>query len=143
MNIFKNENSLKKNPHNITRINANKISLFNLNYTHKLFDSINFSLLILIFILSFLSLNSQRKWTNIYKNLAKTRSNNNNLIDYISKTEEFYINELESLNTLKKTTPKDLIYLNKQITKQKKNKLIKNIKFIQDGLKDSKYQRGY
>ena len=57
---------------------------------------------------------------NIYKNLVKTRTNNNNLIDYISKTEEFYINEIESLNTLKKTTPKDLIYIDRQITKEKK-----------------------
>ena len=143
MNIFENENSLNKSLHNINKINSNKISFFDLKFIHKIFNSINISLLILIFILSFLSFDSQRKWTSIYKNLTKTRSNNNNLIDYISKTEEFYINELESLNTFKKTTPKDLIYLNKQITGQKKNKLIKNIKFIQDGLKDSKYQRGY
>ena len=141
MNIFENENSFKESLNNINQINSNKISLFNL--IHKIFNSINISLLILIFILSFISFNSQRKWTSIYKNLSKTRSNNNNLIDYISKTEEFYINEIESLNTLKKTTPKDLIYIKKQITKRKKNKLIKNIKFIQDGLKDSKYQRGY
>ena len=143
MNIFENENSLNKSLHNINNINSNKTSLFDLKFIHKIFNSINISLLILIFILSFISFNSQRKWTNIYKNLAKTRSSNNNLIDYISKTEEFYINEIESLNTLKKTTPKDLIYLNKQITKQKKNKLIKNIKYIKDGLKDSRYQRGY
>ncbi len=143
MNIFENENSLNKSLHNINKFNSNKISLFDLKFIHKIFNSINISLLILIFILSFLSFDSQRKWTNIYKNLAKIRSNNNNLIDYISKTEEFYINELESLKTLKKTTPKDLIYLNKQITGQKKNKLIKNIKFIKDGLKDSKYLRGY
>ena len=97
----------------------------------------------MIFILSFLSFNSQRKWTSIYKNLLKTRANNNNLIDYISKTEEFYINEIESLNTFKKTTPKDLIYLDKQITKNKSNGLNKKIKFIKDGLKDSKYQKGY
>ena len=143
MNIFENENSLNKNLHNINKINSDKISLFNLKFIHKIFNSINISLLILIFIFSFLSFDSQRKWTSIYKNLTKSISNNNNLIDYISKTEEFYINELESLKTLKKTTPKDLIYLEKQITGQKKNKLIKNIKFIQDGLKDSKYQRGY
>ena len=67
----------------------------------------------------------------------------NNLIDYISKTEEFYINEIESLNTLKKTTPKDLIYLDKQITKNKKNNLNKKVKIFLDGLKDSKYQKGY
>ena len=143
MNIFENENSLNKSLHNINKFNSNKISLFDLKFIHKIFNSINISLLILIFILSFLSFDSQRKWTSIYKNLAKTRSNNNNLIDYISKTEEFYIDEIESLNTFKKTTPKDLIYLDKQIIKQKKNKLIKKIKHIQDGLKDSRYQRGY
>ena len=97
----------------------------------------------MIFSLSFLSFNSQRKWTSIYNNLLKTRANNNNLIDYISKTEEFYINEIESLNIFKKATPKDLIYLDKQITQNKNNYLNKKIKFIKDGLKDSKYQKGY
>ena len=143
MNIFENENSLNNNLYKINQTNSKNILLFNLKFIHKIFDSVNFSLLILIFILSFISFNSQRKWTIIYEDLAKTRSNNNNLIDYISNTEEFYIKEFESLNIFKKTTPKDLIYLNKQIPKQKKDKLIKNIKYIQDGLKDSKYQRGY
>ena len=140
MNKFESENSLNKNLQKNNQISSNKL---NLKFIHKIFNSINISLLSLIFILSFLSFNSQKKWTNIYKDLAKTRSNNNNLIDYISKTEEFYINEIESLNIFKKTTPKDLIYLDKQITRNGKNKLIKNIKYIQDGLKDSKYQRGY
>ena len=143
MNIFENENSLKKNIYKISQINSKNISVFNLKFIHKIFNSINISLIILISIFSFLSFDSQRKWTNIYKNLAKTRSNNNNLIDFISKTEEYYINEIESLNTLKKTTPKDLIYLNKQITKNKTNYLDKNIKFIRDGFNDSKYQKGY
>ena len=143
MDIFENENSLNKNIYKIAQINSKNISLLNLKFTHKIFNSINISLIILISILSFLSFNSQRKWTNIYKNLAKTRSKNNNLIDYISKTEEFYINEIESLNKLKKTTPKDLIYLDKQITNKKRNNLNKKIKFIKDGLKDSKYQKGY
>ena len=143
MNIFENENSLNKSLHNINKINSNKISLFDLKFIHKIFNSINISLLILIFILSFLSFDSQRKWTSIYKNLTKTRSNNNNLIDYISKTEEFYIDEIESLNRFKKTTPKDLIYLDKQIIKKKKNRVIKYLKFIQAGLKESRYQRGY
>ncbi len=143
MNINKNENSLKNSPYIANKITSKKIKLFNLEFIHRIFDSVNISLLILIFILSFLSFNSQRKWTSIYKNLAKTRSYNNNLIDYISKTEEFYINEIESLNTFKKTTPKDLIYLEKQITKNKKNNLNKTIKFIKDGLKDSKFQKGY
>ena len=143
MNIFRNEKSLNKSLHNINQINSKNISLFNLKLIHKIFNSINISLLILIFILSFISFNSQRNWTSIYKNLAKTKTNNNNLIDYISKTEEFYINEIESLNTFKKATPKDLIYLDKQILPNKNNYLNKKIKFIKDGLKDSKYQKGY
>ncbi len=143
MNINKNENSLKNNLYDANKITSKKIKLFNLKFIHRIFDSVNISLLILIFILSFLSFNSQRKWTSIYKNLLKTRANNNNLIDYISKTEEFYINETESLNTFKKATPKDLIYLDKQITQNKNNYLNKKIKFIKDGLKDSKYQKGY
>ena len=143
MNIYKNENSLKKNINDTYITNSEKISLINLKLIHRIFDSLNTSLLILIFILSFISFNSQRKWTNLYKNLAKTRANNNNLIDYISKTEEFYINEFESLNTFKKTTPEDLIYLIKPITKKKKNNLNKKIKYIQEGLNDSRYQKGY
>ncbi len=143
MNINKNENSLKNNLYDANKITSKKIKLFNLKFIHKIFDSVNISLLILIFILSFLSFNSQKKWTSIYENLTKTKANNNNLIDYISKTEEFYINEIESLNTFKKATPKDLIYLDKQITKNKGNDLNKKIKFIKDGLKDSKYQKGY
>ena len=143
MNINKNENSLKNNLYDANKITSKKIKLFNLKFIHRIFDSVNISLLILIFIFSFLSFNSQRKWTSIYKNLLKTRANNNNLIDYISKTEEFYINEIESLNTFKKATPKDLIYLDKQITQNKNNYLNKKIKFIKDGLKDSKYQKGY
>ncbi len=143
MNLNKNENSLKNNLCDTNKITSKKIKLFNLKFIHRIFDSLNLSLLILIFTLSFLSFNSQRKWTNIYRNLARTRANNNNLIDYISKTEEFYINEIESLNSFKKTTPKDLIYLDKQITKNKRNSLNKKIKFIKDGLKDSKYQKGY
>ena len=143
MNINKNENSLKNNLYDANKITSKKIKLFNLKFIHRIFDSVNISLLILIFILSFLSFNSQKKWTSIYKNLAKTRVNNYNLIDYISKTEEFYINEIDSLDTFKKTTPKDLIYLDKQITKKKRNNFNKKIKFIKDGLNDSKYQIGY
>ena len=143
MNILENEKFLNKNPHKINQVKSNNISLFNLKCIHKIFDSVNISLLSLIFILSFISFNSQREWTTIYKNLVKTRAKNNNFIDYISKTEELYINQFESLNTFKKTTPKDLIYLDKKIRKQKRNKLIQNIDYILDGLKDSKYQRGY
>ena len=143
MNINKNEDSLKNNIYDTDKLTSKKIKLFNLRFIHRIFDSLNISLLILIFILSFLSFNSQKKWTSIYKNLTKIRANNNNLIDYIAKTEEYYINKIESLNTFKKITPKDLIYLNKQVTKNKRNNFNKKIKYIKDGLKDSKYQRGY
>ncbi len=132
----------KKNQEKNLKI-SDKKTLLNLKLAHKIFDSINLSLLSLIFILSFLSFNSQRKWTNIYKNLAYTKAVNNNLIDYISKTEEFYIKKLESLDSLKKTTPKDLIYLPKEIFRDKKNNLVRRMKYIKFGLKDSIFQRGY
>ena len=89
------------------------ITALNIKLIHQIFDSINISLLCLIFILFFLSLDSQRKWSNTYKVLSKTKAINNNLIDYISKTEEFYISKLESLNFYRKTKPEDLIYLDK------------------------------
>ena len=133
----------KKKLSNKNKTNQKKNQLFNTKLIHSILDSINISILILIFILSFISFNSQREWTNFYRNLAKTRAKNNNLIDYISKTEEFYIQEIESLKTFKKTTPKDLLYLDKQITNQKENYLIQKIKNISDGLKDSRYQKGY
>ncbi len=67
---------------------------------------------------------------------------NNNLIEYISKTEEFYIGKLESLNTYRKTKPKDLIYLER--TAEKKESFFKKhfISVIK-GFNDSKYQTGY
>ena len=142
MNLFKNENSLR-NPSNIDKLNSKNISLSYLKLIHKVFDSINVSLLILLFTLTFFSLNSQRKWTNIYNDLAKKRTYNNNLIDFISKTEEFYINEIESFKNYKITTPKDLIYLMKPNNNQKENYLNKKIEFIRNGLKDSRYQRGF
>ena len=119
-----------------------KISKFNIQLIHKIFDTINISLLVLISILFFLSLDSQRKWSNTYKNLSKTIAMNNNLIDYISKTEQFYIGELESLNTYRKTKPKDLIYLNR-IAEKKESFFKKNLKNLIEGLSNSKYKKGY
>ena len=98
--------------------------------------------LVLIFTLFFLSFNSQKKWSNTYKNLSKIRAINNNLIDYISKIEEFYISELESLNIYRKTKPEDLIYLDK-IPERKESLFKKNLSSFIDGFSDSKYQRGY
>ena len=67
---------------------------------------------------------------------------NNNLIDYISKIEEFYIFELESLNTYKKTKPEDLIYLDK-IVERKESLFKKHFSSLIEGFSDSKYQSGY
>ena len=67
---------------------------------------------------------------------------NNNLIDYISKIEAFYLSELESLKTYKKTKPKDLIYLD-SIAEKKESFFDKNFRSLIEGLIDSQYQRGY
>ena len=98
--------------------------------------------MVLIFTLFSLSFNSQRKWSNTYKNLSKTKAINNNLIDYISKIEEFYISELESLNIYRKTKPEDLIYLDKR-PETKESLFKKNLSSFIEGFSDSKYQRGY
>jgi len=119
-----------------------KISKLNIKFIHQIFDTINISFIVLIFTLFFLSLDSQRKWSNTYKTLSKARSMNNNLIDYISQTEEFYISELESLNTYKKTKPEDLIYFDK-VAEKKEAFLGKFFKIFFEGVKEAKYQRGY
>ena len=119
-----------------------KKSTPNIKLIHQIFDTVNISLLVLIFTLFFLSFDSQRKWSNTYKYLSKTRAINNNLIDYISKIEEFYISELDSINTYRKTKPEDLIYLDK-LTEKKESLFKKNLSSFIQGLSDSKYQRGY
>ena len=122
--------------------NSEKISILNIKFIHQIFDTINISLLVLISTLFFLSFDSQRKWSNIYKTLSQTKAINNNLIDYISKFEEFYISELESLNTYRKTKPEDLIYLDK-LEEKKESLFKKNLGIFIEGFNDSKYQRGY
>ena len=67
---------------------------------------------------------------------------NNNLIDYISKIEEFYIGELESINTYRKTKPEDLIYLD-ELLEKKESLFKKKLNSFIEGFSDSKYQRGY
>ena len=121
---------------------SRKITALNIKLIHQIFDTINISFIVLIITLFFLSLDSQRKWSNTYKTLSKTRAMNNNLIDYISQTEEFYISELESLNTYKKTKPKDLIYLDK-VAEKKESFFGKNFIIFFEGFRDSKYQVGY
>ena len=89
-----------------------------------------------------MSIDSQRKWSNTYQTLSKTRAINNNLIDYISKIEELYISELESINTYRKTKPEDLIYLDK-LPEKRENIFKKNLSSFIEGFSHSKYQRGY
>ena len=134
--------NLKKRVSNESKKNFEKISTINIKLIHQIFDTINISLLLLIFTLFFLSFDSQRKWSNTYKNLSKTRAINNNLIDYISKIEEFYISELDSLNIYRKTKPEDLIYLDK-LREKKESLFWKNLSSFIEGFSDSKYERGY
>ena len=108
---------------------------------HKIFNVLNSSILILIFLLSFLSFYSQSKWTSFFSSMKEIRTINNNLVDYIAKTEKFYVNEIENLDYFKKTTSKDLIYLIKNI-KPKKNKLSKYLFDLQKGIEEGKFQRG-
>ena len=142
MKPYGNQLNFKKKVSYESKKNSEKISIIKIKLIHQIFDTLNISLLLLIFTLFFLSFNSQRKWSNTYKNLSKTRTINNNLIDYISKIEEFYINELESINNYRKTKPEDLIYLDKRPEKTE-SLFKKNLSSFIEGLSHSKYQRGY
>ena len=142
MKPYGNQLNFKKNVSYESKKNSEKISIINIKLLHQLFDTINISLLVLIFTLFFLSFDSQRKWSNTFKTLSKTRTINNNLIDYISKIEEFYISELESLNIYRKTKPEDLIYL-KKLEEKTESLFKKNISSFIEGISDSKYERGY
>ena len=142
MKPYGKQSYLKKKVSYESQKNSEQISKLNIKLINKIIDTFNISLIVLIFTLFFLSLNSQRKWSNTYKTLSKTKAMNNNLIDYISKTEEFYISELESLNTYRKTKPKDLIYLDK-VAEKKESLFKKNFRTFIEGFSDSEYQRGY
>ena len=133
---------LKKKVSYQSQKNLEKESILNIKLLNKIFDTINVSLLVIIFILFFLSFDSQRKWSDTYETLSKTRAINHNLIDYVSKIEEFYISELESLNKYKKTKPEDLFYLDK-IAEKKESSLKSNFNSFIKGFSDSKYQKGY
>ena len=124
---------------NFKRFNIQS-KLLTLNISHKILDYLNLSLFCLITIYSFIAFNSQREWTELYSSIMEMRLINNDLNGYISKTEEYFLNEVEMKDQFKKATSKDLIYL-------KKPSEITNRKFLfsdfLDGLQDSKYQRGY
>ena len=142
MKPYGNQLNFKKKVPYESKKDSEKIFTINTKLVHQIFDTINISLLVLIFALFFLSFDSQRKWSNTYKTLSKTRSFNENLIDYTSKIEEFYISELESLNIYRKTKPEDLIYID-TLTEKKESTFKKNLNIFIEGFSDSKYQRGY
>ncbi len=122
---------------NFTPSSKSKILIF-----HKIFNGLNLSVLILLFTFSFLSLNGQRKWTNFYSLMKDLRTNNNNLIDYISITEESYINEIDTLDKFKKTTSKDLIYVSKNIKQKELNKFEQYFFNLKRGIQEGTFQRG-
>ena len=109
----------------------------------KIIDRLNISIIILILFLSFISLSSQRKWTILYSSMIDIRNKNNNIIDYISKTEQYLLNEIEHQNNIKKTNPDDLIYLTKTKEKKRINFLYLVAKGMITGFDNGKYQRGY
>ena len=142
MRPYGEQSYLKKKVSYKTPKSLKKISILSTKLIHQIFDTVNISLLVLIVVLFFLSFDSQRKWSNTYKILSETIAINNNLVDYISKIEEFYINELESLNKYRKTKPGDLIYIEK-ISQKKESLFKKKLRIFNKGFIDSKYQRGY
>ena len=109
----------------------------------KVIDSFNISIIILILFLSFISLNSQRQWTKFYSSMVEIRNKNNNIIDYISKIEQHFLNEIDYQHNIKKTNPEDLIYLKKTKEKKRTNFLSLVAKEMIKGLDDGRYQKGY
>ena len=109
----------------------------------EIIDRLNISIIILILFLSFISLSSQRKWTILYSSMIDIKNKNNNIIDYISKTEQYLLNEIEHQNNIKKTNPDDLIYLTKTKEKKRINFLSFVVKEMIKGFDDGRYQRGY
>ena len=109
----------------------------------KIIDRLNISIIILILFLSFISLNNQRKWTIFYSSMLEIRNKNNNIIDYISRTEQYLLNEIEHQNNIKKTNPDDLIYLTKTKEKKRTNFLSLVAKEMIKGFDEGRYQRGY
>ena len=109
----------------------------------KTIDSLNISIIFLILFLSFISLSSQRDWTKFYSSMIEIRNKNNNIIDYISKTEQYFLNEIEHQENIKNTNPEDLIYILRTKEKEKINFLSLMVKKINKGFYDGKYQRGY
>ena len=74
MKPYGNQLNLKNKVSYEGKKDSEKISIINIKLLNQIFDTINISLLVLIFTLFFISFDSQRKWSNIYKTLSKTRA---------------------------------------------------------------------
>jgi len=75
--------------------------------------------------------------------MIELRNKNNNIIDYISKTEQYFLNEIDHKDNIKKTNPDDLIYLLKTKEKERTNFLLSAFKEMSRGIDDGRYQKGY
>ena len=109
----------------------------------KTIDRLNIIIIIFILFLSFISFKSQREWTMFYSSMMDIRNKNNKIIDYISKTEQYFLNKIEYQDNVKNTNPDDLIYLAKTKEKERINFLFLAFKEITNGFNDGRYQRGY
>ena len=109
----------------------------------KIVDRLNISIIILILFLSFISLNNQRKWTMFYSSMIELRNKNNNIIDYISKTEQYFLSEIDHKDNIKKTNPEDLIYLLKTKEELRMNFLSSVLQEMKRGFDNGRYQKGY
>ena len=78
-----------------------------------------------------------------YSSMIELRDKNNNIIDYISKTEQYFLNEIDHRDNIKKTNPDDLIYLIKTKEKKRINFFSSVFKEMSRGFDDGRYQRGY
>ena len=68
MRVYGKKSYLKKKLSYESQKNSEKnISKLNIKLIHQIFDTINISFIVLIITLFFLSLDSQRKWSNTYE----------------------------------------------------------------------------
>ena len=78
-----------------------------------------------------------------YSSMIEIKNKNNNIIDYISKTEQYFLNEIDHKENIKKANPDDLIYLLKITEKERINFLSTVLKEMTRGFDDGSYQKGY
>ena len=117
--------------------------LINSRLYSKIINYLNISIIFFILFLSFISLKNQREWTILYSSMIEIRNKNNNIIDYISKTEQYFLSEIEHQDNIKNTKPDDLIYLLQMKEKERINFLSLVVNELTKGINNGKYQNGY